>query len=88
LFAFREAGRQVSPVNNVTLLPENHCSTLFITGYKRLTEGGHRAFAFWAFWWGRLLLLFGLLLLAFGLFGFLIWEALEGKMNVEGKKNC
>jgi hypothetical protein len=34
-------------------LPENHCSTLFTTGYKRLTEGGCKAFAFWVrggFW--------------------------------------
>jgi hypothetical protein len=26
-------------------LPENCCSTLFNTGFKRLTEGGHWAFA-------------------------------------------
>jgi hypothetical protein len=34
-------------------LSENRCSTLFTTGYKRLTEGGHEAFAFWVkggFW--------------------------------------
>jgi hypothetical protein len=26
--------------------PENRCSTLLITGYKRLAEGGREAFAF------------------------------------------
>jgi hypothetical protein len=28
------------------VLPENLCSTLFTTGYKRLTEAGCEAFAF------------------------------------------
>jgi hypothetical protein len=33
---------------NDMLLPENCCSTsLFITGYKRLAEGGPEAFGFW-----------------------------------------
>jgi hypothetical protein len=32
---------------NVTPFPENCCSTLFTTGYKRLTEGGHQASGFW-----------------------------------------
>jgi hypothetical protein len=41
-------------------LPENHCSTLFTTQCKRLTEGGCKVFAL------RLLLL---------AFGFLVWEA-------------
>jgi hypothetical protein len=54
-------------------LPENCCSTLFTTGYKRLTEGGCAAFAL------------GFLLEAFA-FGFLMWEALEGKRIVEEKK--
>jgi hypothetical protein len=35
-------------------LPENHCSTLFTTGYKRLTEGGCEAFSLWAFAFGLL----------------------------------
>jgi hypothetical protein len=35
--------------DNVTPLPENCCSTLFTTGYKKLTEGGCRDFAFWLF---------------------------------------
>jgi hypothetical protein len=29
MFAFRKAGTQVSPVNNVTPLPKNRCCTLF-----------------------------------------------------------
>jgi hypothetical protein len=64
-------------------LPENHCSTLFTTGYKRLTEGGWRAFAL-----GFLLWAFCLRLLLFGFwaFGFLMWEALEGKRIAEGEK--
>jgi hypothetical protein len=48
LFTFGEAGKQVYPVT-ITPLPENYCSTLFTTGYKRLTEGGHEAFDFWLF---------------------------------------
>jgi hypothetical protein len=39
---------------NVTLLPENCCSTLFTTGYKRLAEGGHEALGFWLLDEGRL----------------------------------
>jgi hypothetical protein len=43
--------------HNVTPLPKNHHSTLFTTGYKRLTEGGHQAFVLGrlAFWCWRLL---------------------------------
>jgi hypothetical protein len=39
LLMFREVAMRVS------LLPENSCSTsLFTTGYKRLTEGGNKDF--------------------------------------------
>jgi hypothetical protein len=60
-------------------LPENCCSTLFTTGYKRLTEGGHEIFALENFWFGLLLwgfcfklfaLGFCFWLFAFGLLGF------------------
>jgi hypothetical protein len=48
LFMFRKAGTQVSLVIMSHPLPENCCSTsLFTTGYKRLTEGEHEAFCFW-----------------------------------------
>jgi hypothetical protein len=62
-------------------LPENHCSTLFTNGYKRLTEGGFEAFAL-----GVFALSFCLRLLAF-------WceRLLEGKRIAEGellKGNC
>jgi hypothetical protein len=61
---------------NVTPLPENCCSTLFTTEYKRLTEGACEAFWPFGFW----------------LSGFWMWEAFgredcwrkiaeEGKMN-------
>jgi hypothetical protein len=75
-------------------LPENFCSTLFTTGYKRLTEGGHKAFCFGGFCFEAFalgILLWGFLLEAFAFgfwaFGFLMWEAMEGKRIVEGKMN-
>jgi hypothetical protein len=39
------------------LCPENWCSTLFTTGYKRIAEGGYEAFGFgfWFFGCGKLL---------------------------------
>jgi hypothetical protein len=74
-------------------LPENHCSTLFTTGYKRLTEGEHEAFCFCFggfFALGAFLLWsFVLGLLGFGLFGEGgIWkgkEFLKGKGLLKGK---
>jgi hypothetical protein len=45
---FREAGTQVSPVT-MSRPSLRTCSTLFTTGYKRLTEGGLKAFCFGAF---------------------------------------
>jgi hypothetical protein len=36
-------------------LPENPCSTLFTTEYKRLTEGGCTAIALGLLFWGLLL---------------------------------
>jgi hypothetical protein len=81
----REAGRQVSPVVMSRPSLRAYCSTLFTTGYKRLTEGGcGGAFTFWFFE----VLAFGFSgFLAFGFsgfwtFGFLLWEAF-GK-----EKNC
>jgi hypothetical protein len=52
--------------HNVMSLPENCCSTLFTTGYKRLAEGGNKTFAF-GFW-------------AFGLLGFWLWLLDEGRL--------
>jgi hypothetical protein len=43
------------------LLPENPCSSLFTTGYKRLPEGGHQAFALGAFAFDLRLVVFGFL---------------------------
>jgi hypothetical protein len=73
LFRFREAGMQVSPV--IMSHPKNRCSTLFTTGYKRFTEGGHQAF-------GLRLLVFALGLFALG---FLMWEAFGRERTSEGK---
>jgi hypothetical protein len=64
-------------------LPKNRCSTLFTTGYKRLAEGGCKAFCFERLLWGFLLWTFGLL--AFG-FGRLLEGGLaKGKRISEGK---
>jgi hypothetical protein len=77
LFTFREAGAQISPVT-VSRLPENCCSTLFITGYKRLTEGGHQALVLGAFAIALRLLLMGK--------AFWCGRFLEGKRIVEGER--
>jgi hypothetical protein len=61
---------------NVTPLPENHCSTLFTTRCKWLTEGGHKAPALGTFAL-RLFVLgfcFGGYYLLTSEFGFLMWE--------------
>jgi hypothetical protein len=57
-------------------LPENHCSILFATGYKRLTEGGLEAFCLGVFCFGA----FGLRLLLLT-FGFMTWEAFGREKN-------
>jgi hypothetical protein len=65
---------QVSPVTMSHFLPENHCSTQFTTVYKRLTEGGYKAFCF-----GHLLWASGFLIRkAFWVFG--CRRLLEGKI--------
>jgi hypothetical protein len=61
LFTFREAGMQVSPVT-MSHPSLNCCSTLFTTGYKRLTEGGCQAFLLGRFAFALRLLLFGFLM--------------------------
>jgi hypothetical protein len=50
-------------------LPENHCSILFTTGYKRLPEGGCQAFCFGGLFALGAFFALGLLLEAFA-FGF------------------
>jgi hypothetical protein len=76
---------------NVTPLPENHCSTLFTTGYKRLAGRGHSVFALGAFYFGDFLLLGLFTLETFGFLG-------EGRLfdvgdfgrekDAEGKMSC
>jgi hypothetical protein len=70
-------------------LPENHCSTLLTTGYKRPDEEELETFAFclWLFW--ALVFALGheafcLWLLSFA-FGFWCGKLLEGKRITEGK---
>jgi hypothetical protein len=73
LFAFREAGMQVSPVTMSCPSPKASaplCLPLFIKGPLK-EEEGLLLFAF-GFWFGGL---FGLWLDFFAL-GFLVWEAL------------
>jgi hypothetical protein len=67
-------------------LPENCCSTLFTTGYKRLTEGGCQAFALRLLLFGFLMgKAFGLRLLGF--LGFWCGRLLEGK-KIEGRETA
>jgi hypothetical protein len=70
---------------NVTPLPENHCSTLLTTGYKRLAEGRSKALLL------ALLLASGLLAFVF-LTGKAFWlsgcgRLLEGK-SARGKRTA
>jgi hypothetical protein len=81
LFTFREAGMQI-----VTPLPENHCSILFTTGYKKLTEGGlggegRCGCLLWAFALGLFAWLLGFWLSEMGGFG-------REKDCQRGKMNC
>jgi hypothetical protein len=78
-------------------LPENCCSTLFASVYKRPTEGGLGAlvFAFWVFtlgFWAFRLFAWLLTFCFGGLFAFeyweeaftlglLVWEAFESEKN-------
>jgi hypothetical protein len=60
---------------NVTPLPENFCSILFTTGYKRFIEGGRKVFALGAF--ALRLLLLACRFLAFWCGGFWKGRLLE-----------
>jgi hypothetical protein len=56
MFAFRKAGTQVSPVNNVTPLPKNRCCTLFALFIKGPLKRGWGLLLFALdFWFGGLL---------------------------------
>jgi hypothetical protein len=74
-FAFRETGRQFSPVTMSHC--KSLCSILFATVYKRPTEGGLKALCFLPLAW---VFHFRLLLWAF-------WgeKLLEGKRTAKGK---
>jgi hypothetical protein len=73
-------------------LPENHCSTLFTSGYKRFTEGGweafcFEAFCFWLLLWDFCLRLFTFRFWLFDVGGFGRERIAEGKNELlKGEK--